>query len=75
MGFGIPLGNWFAGKLNGEVRRRLLGSEFLPLLLDRGEIANLVNLHSQQIDISTKLWNLLFLEEWIRSHAAALEGL
>jgi asparagine synthase (glutamine-hydrolysing) len=74
MGFGIPLGNWFAGKLNGEVRRRLLDSEFLPLLLDREEIANLVNLHSHQIDISTKLWNLLFLEEWMRSHAAALEG-
>lgn len=72
MGFGIPLGNWFAGKLREEVRNRLLDSEFLQLLFNLKEIEKLLDRHSQQYDLSTKLWNLLFLEEWMRSHVDAL---
>lgn len=74
MGFGVPLGPWFAGKLNNEVRRRLLKSEFLVRYFDAGYIRNLVESHTETNNLQAKLWNLLFLEEWMRTHENALQA-
>jgi asparagine synthase (glutamine-hydrolysing) len=68
MGFGIPLGKWFAAKLKDDVRNRLLCSDYFPVLFNMEEITKIVNSHSARSDHSTNLWNLLFLEEWMRSH-------
>jgi len=72
MGFGIPLGAWFAGKLRPEVERKLLNSEYLDRYFERGEIAALLARHTAAQDYSTRIWNLLFLEEWMRTHPEAL---
>ena len=72
MGFGIPLGAWFAGKLRPAVEKKLLGSEFLDRYFDRAEIAALLARHTAEQDYSTRIWNLLFLEEWMRTHPEAL---
>ena len=71
-GFGIPLGDWFSGPLKSEVERRLLGSDFLGAFFDSAEIRRLLKAHSPARDHSPRLWNLLFLEEWMRSHSEAL---
>ena len=72
MGFGVPLGIWFATKLKQNVHNRLLKSEYLPYLFNMKRIEKLVAMHSETSDYSTKLWNLLFLEEWIHSHHDSL---
>ncbi|MEW5758334.1 MAG: asparagine synthase (glutamine-hydrolyzing) [Candidatus Omnitrophota bacterium] len=72
MGFGIPLGIWFANKLKNNIRKKLLDSEYLPFLFNMKEIASIVDRHSEAHDSSAKLWNLLFLEEWLRSHPDSL---
>ena len=71
-GFGIPLGQWFLGKLRAEVRRRLLHSPVLEMFFDRRQIEQLIESHSPTRDMSAKIWNLLFLEEWMRTHDKAL---
>lgn len=72
MGFGVPLGIWFATKLKQDVHNRLLNSDYLPYLFNMKRINKLVDMHTETSDYSTKLWNLLFLEEWIRSHHDSL---
>ncbi len=72
MGFGVPLGIWFATKLNKDVRHKLLDSEYLPHIFNRHGIEKLVDAHTENFDCSTKLWNLLFLEEWMRGHHESL---
>jgi len=72
MGFGVPLGKWFATSLKDEVSDRLLKSAYLPVLFNMNEIKKLTGTHSLKRDYSAKLWNLLFLEEWMRSHSEAL---
>ena len=72
MGFGVPLKIWFATKLKDEVRQRLVGSSYLPIFFNMKEIANLVESHSETFDCSAKLWNLIFLEEWMKSHRDSL---
>ncbi|MBN1292798.1 MAG: asparagine synthase (glutamine-hydrolyzing) [Candidatus Latescibacteria bacterium] len=68
MGFGVPLGIWFATTLQQQIREKLLKSEFLPCLFSMKHIEKIVDMHSETADFSTKLWNLLFLEEWMSSH-------
>jgi len=72
MGFGVPMGRWFAGKLRPELEERLLRSPVLPLLFEREAVRDLVARHSAQYDLSARLWNLVFLDEWMRTHADAL---
>ncbi len=68
MGFGVPLGIWFATKLKNDVQRRLLLSKHLPIYFNMQYIAQMLNVHSQVNDHSARIWNLLFLEEWLSSH-------
>ena len=72
MGFGVPLGIWFATKLKKDIQKRLLESEYLPHLFNVNHIKRIIDMHTETTDYSTKLWNLLFLEEWISSHHDSL---
>lgn len=74
MGFGVPIGAWMAGKLRPEVERRLLHSEYLPAVFDQDAIATLWQRHLLKQDATPKIWNLLFLEEWMRQHPDAMPG-
>jgi asparagine synthase (glutamine-hydrolysing) len=75
MGFGLPLGAWFAGKLRPIIEEKLLGSEYLKEFFESEEIRGWLARHSETNDYSARIWNLLFLEEWMRSHPEALPGI
>jgi len=72
MGFGVPVGAWMAGKLRPQVEERLLSSKVLPRLFDITAVNTLWQRHVAHLDQTPKVWNLLFLEEWMRQHEAAL---
>jgi asparagine synthase (glutamine-hydrolysing) len=72
MGFGVPIGAWMAGKLRPEVERRLLHSEFLPAVFDMKSIEKLWQQHLATQGATAKIWNLLFLEEWMQQHPGAM---
>ena len=72
MGFGVPLGRWFATTLRKDVTTRLLGSEYLPIFFDMKEVSRILDGHTLERDYSTNIWNLLFLEEWMKSHRESL---
>lgn len=72
MGFGVPLKFWFATKLKQDVSNRLLSSKYLPELFNMDEIYRIIDMHSSTCDYSTRIWNLLFLAEWIHSHPDSL---
>ncbi len=71
-GFRAPLKPWFAGELRAAVRARLVDSPVLPRLMNTDEVARLVERHSESLDLSPRLWNLLMLETWLRTHADVL---
>ena len=71
-GFGVPLGSWFARELRPYVRERLLKSSVLPDLFDMTEITGYLDSHGATVDHSPRLWNLLFLDEWLQTHDQAL---
>jgi len=72
MGFGVPLGIWFATRLKNDIRKKLCESDVLPAFFNMKHIEHIVSEHSEQKDRSVQLWNLLFLEEWMKSHHEAL---
>jgi asparagine synthase (glutamine-hydrolysing) len=72
MGFGVPIGSWMAGKLRPEVEQRLLKSKFLPALFDMRAVETLWQQHVATQGATAKIWNLLFLEEWMRQHPDAM---
>jgi asparagine synthase (glutamine-hydrolysing) len=74
MGFGVPIGEWMAGELRHETERRLLGSPVLPRLFDMTYVSELWDRHVARQDQTNQIWNLLFLEEWLRTHQDALGG-
>ncbi len=71
-GFGIPLGDWFAHHLKEEISRKLLRSRFLADFFQMREVEKIIQSHTPKADKSHQLWNLLFLDEWMRQHEAAL---
>jgi asparagine synthase (glutamine-hydrolysing) len=72
MGFGIPVGDWMADSLKDQTEERLLNSPVLPLLFDMSYIREIWQRHLTQRDKTNHLWNLLFLDEWMRTHQDAL---
>lgn len=72
MGFGVPIGEWMRKKLRPEVEKRLLTSELLPLFFDASYIAEIWTRHVAEGNMTAKVWNLLFLEEWLRTHQDAI---
>lgn len=75
MGFGVPVGDWMAGELREHTEQRLMTSPVLPRLFDMSYIAELWQRHVSHRDQTNQIWNLLFLEEWLRTHEEALQGL
>jgi asparagine synthase (glutamine-hydrolysing) len=68
MGFGVPLGHWFRGKLEPFLREIVLSSKALNRGLFKPEaVKRLVELHVRsERDYSNQLWTLLMLELWFQ---------
>jgi len=68
MGFGVPIGHWFRGKLQPFLRETILSERSLNRGLFRPEaVKQLVELHTRgERDFSHQLWTLLMLELWFQ---------
>src|SRR6266516_4008129 len=68
MGFGVPIGHWFRGKLQPFLRETLLTETAVDRGLFKREAVNrLVELHTRgERDYSHQLWTLLMLELWLQ---------
>jgi len=68
MGFGVPIGHWFRGKLQPFLRETLLAESALKRGLFRPEaVKRLVEVHTRgERDYSHQLWTLLMLELWFQ---------
>ena len=66
MGFGVPVGHWFRGKMQPFLREVLLSEKALGRGLFKPEaVKQLVELHTRaERDYSAQLWTLLMLELW-----------
>jgi asparagine synthase (glutamine-hydrolysing) len=73
MGFGMPVGNWLRGELNGMLRENILSKRSLGRgYLKPAEVTRLVEEHSAgRKDYSYQLWALLMLELW---HLRFIDG-
>ena len=68
MGFGVPIGHWFRGRMQPFLREVLLSERsFRRGLFQRDRIQRLVEQHvSGEYDYSHQLWTLLMLELWFQ---------
>jgi len=68
MGFGVPIGHWFRGKLEPFLRETILSDKALKRGYFKPEvIRRLVELHVRgERDHSHQLWTLLMLELWFQ---------
>ncbi|HXL80436.1 MAG TPA: asparagine synthase (glutamine-hydrolyzing) [Pyrinomonadaceae bacterium] len=68
MGFGVPIGHWFRGKLQPFLRETILSESALKRGLFKPDaVKRLVELHTRsERDYSHQLWTLLMLELWFR---------
>jgi asparagine synthase (glutamine-hydrolysing) len=68
MGFGVPIGHWFRGKLQPFLRETILAEAALKRGLFKPEaVHRLVELHTRgERDYSHQLWTLLMLELWFQ---------
>jgi asparagine synthase (glutamine-hydrolysing) len=68
MGFGVPIGHWFRGKLQPFLRETLLAEQSLKRGLFRPEaVRQIVELHTRgEQDYAHQLWTLLMLELWFQ---------
>ncbi|HSE30485.1 MAG TPA: asparagine synthase (glutamine-hydrolyzing) [Pyrinomonadaceae bacterium] len=68
MGFGVPIGHWFRGKMQPFLREVVLSEKALRRGLFRREaIERLIDDHvSSKRDHSHQLWTLLMLELWFQ---------
>ena len=71
MGFGVPIAKWFKTSLRDRTYDALLGPDAkCHSFFRRDAIASLVEEHmSGQSNQAYRLWNLLFLELWLRKNA------
>ena len=68
MGFGVPIGHWFRGKLGPFLRETILSEKSLSRGLFKPEVVKqMVELHVRgERDHSHQLWTLLMLELWFQ---------
>lgn len=68
MGFGVPIGHWFRGKLQPFLRETILSESALKRGLFKPDaVKRLVELHTRgERDYSPQLWTLLMLELWFQ---------
>jgi asparagine synthase (glutamine-hydrolysing) len=66
MGFGVPIGHWFRGKMQPFLREVVLSEKALRRGLFKPEaVKHLVDSHTRaERDYSHQLWTLLMLELW-----------
>jgi asparagine synthase (glutamine-hydrolysing) len=66
MGFGVPIGHWFRGKMQPFLREVILSDKALRRgLFQPDTVRQLVELHARgERDYSHQLWTLLMLELW-----------
>ena len=68
-GFGVPLKYWFKQDLKDYVNDRLLSNDS-PLFdfLDKKYIQKVITGHNSGMrDFNSKIWSLIFLDEWLKS--------
>jgi asparagine synthase (glutamine-hydrolysing) len=65
-GFGVPVGHWLRGGMQGFLRDTLLSDRFARRNLFRpDEVRRMVELHTRgERDYTSQLWTLLMLELW-----------
>jgi len=68
MGFGVPVGHWFRGRMQGFLRENLLSERASRRGLFRPEVVRrMVELHTRgERDHTHQLWTLLMLELWFQ---------
>jgi asparagine synthase (glutamine-hydrolysing) len=68
MGFGVPVGHWLRGPMQGFLREQLLSERSAHRGLLRAEaVRRLVELHARgERDLGNQLWTLLMLELWFQ---------
>jgi asparagine synthase (glutamine-hydrolysing) len=68
MGFGVPIGHWFRGKMQPFLREVVLSEKALNRGLFKPEtVRQLVDQHTEgKRDYSHQLWTLLMLELWFQ---------
>jgi asparagine synthase (glutamine-hydrolysing) len=68
MGFGVPIGHWFRGKLQPFLRETILSEQSLKRGLFKPDgVIRMVELHARgERDYSPQLWTLLMLELWFQ---------
>src|SRR5215813_11075267 len=66
MGFGVPIGHWFRGKMQPFLREVLLSEKALRRgLFKPDSVRQLIDLHTRgEREYSHQLWTLLMLELW-----------
>ena len=66
MGFGVPIGHWFRGKMQPFLREVVLSEKAMRRGLFKPEaVRQLIELHTRgERDYSHQLWTLLMLELW-----------
>jgi asparagine synthase (glutamine-hydrolysing) len=68
MGFGVPIGHWFRGRLKGFLQETLLSEKSLGRdLFAPAEVSRIVTEHvAGKRDHAHQLWTLLMLELWFQ---------
>jgi asparagine synthase (glutamine-hydrolysing) len=68
MGFGVPIGHWFRGRLEPFLRETILSDRARGRGFFKPEVVKqLVDLHARgERDYSHQLWTLLMLELWFQ---------
>ncbi|MDQ3743195.1 MAG: asparagine synthase (glutamine-hydrolyzing) [Acidobacteriota bacterium] len=68
MGFGVPVGHWLRGPMQGFLREQLLSDKAARRGLLRAEaVRRLVEIHVRgEHDLGNQLWTLLMLELWFQ---------
>jgi asparagine synthase (glutamine-hydrolysing) len=68
MGFGVPVGHWLRGPLQGFLRENILSEKASRRGLFRAEaVRRLVEQHARgALDLGNQLWTLLMLELWFQ---------
>lgn len=68
-GFSVPLNTWFNGDLKEYSHDVILSSNKLYNFLDKKYVEQLMNNSYKGIrDYSSKIWSLLFLDEWLNQN-------
>ena len=68
MGFGVPIGHWFRGKMQPFLREVVLSDKATKRgLFKKDALIQLIDLHTRgERDYSHQLWTLLMLELWFQ---------